>query len=52
MSDEEVKPIVQSRWVKKSKVERYDKRTSETLASTYREADGWHNGARVVRRGR
>ena len=45
---EDKKPIVQSRWVAKSNVARYDKRTLDTF-SEMREPDGWHRGAKVHR---
>ena len=50
MSEEEEKPIVQSRWVAKSRVERYTKEQQKDL-DKYVEPFGWHNGARVKRVG-
>ena len=47
-TEEERKPIVQSRWVAKSNVARYDKRTLDTF-SEMREPDGWRHGARIHR---
>jgi hypothetical protein len=43
------KPIKQSRWVKKSKVDRYDKRTLEFFGHQYVEPQGWYRGAKVQR---
>ena len=43
---DERKPIVQSRWVAKSNVARYDKRTLDGFSS-YVEEPGWHKGAKV-----
>ena len=43
----ESKPIKQSRWVKKSKIERYDKRALEYIYDRFHEAAGWLHGARV-----
>ena len=42
------KPIVQSRWVKKSNVERYSKEQRKDLDS-YVEQPGWNKGAKVSR---
>ncbi len=39
-------PIKQSRWVAKSNVARYDKRTLDRFSS-YVEEQGWHKGAKV-----
>lgn len=47
---EEKKPIKQSRWVKKSNVERYSKEQQKDLDS-YTEQPGWHKGAKVSRVG-
>lgn len=44
------KTIRRSRWIRGSSVERYDKRTLDAIYSVYREADGWHNAARVTKR--
>lgn len=41
-----------SRWVIGSGVERYDKKTLDTLGKMYTEADGWSKAARVKRHGR
>jgi hypothetical protein len=38
-----------SRWVKGSDVPRYDERTEKYIYRHYREAAGWHKGARVGR---
>lgn len=43
---EERKPIKQSRWVAKSNVARYDKRTLDTFGQC-REPDGWRHGAKI-----
>jgi len=48
MSDGKIKK--KSRWVRGSGVDRYDKKTDEYIQSTFREADGWYNGARVTRK--
>jgi hypothetical protein len=47
MSEEKV--IVQSRWVRKSNVDRYDKRTLEFFGHHYVESPGWFRGAKVQR---
>jgi len=46
---EQKKPIKQSRWVKKSKVDRYDKNGLTYIADHFREAAGWWRGARARR---
>ena len=40
-------PIKQSRWVAKSAVPRYDKKTEDALIDQFGEEAGWHHGARV-----
>ncbi len=47
MSD---KPKKRSRWVRNSGAPRYDGATEEYILSRYREADGWHRGAKVTKR--
>jgi len=49
MNEKETKPIKQSRWVRKSNVDRYDKRTLEFFGHHYVEPMGWHKGARIQR---
>ena len=40
-------PIRQSRWVKKSHIDRYDKHALQYIADHFREAAGWWRGARA-----
>lgn len=44
---EDGKRIVQSRWVEKSSIPRYDKKTADALAEQYSEGAEFHRGARV-----
>ncbi len=45
-------PVRKSRWVRGSGVLRYEAKVLDTLRELFHEADGWRNGARVVKRGR
>ena len=46
---EETPQVRQSRWVAKSNVPRYDKRTLDGF-NRYVEEPGWHRGAKVSKR--
>ena len=45
----EKKRIIQSRWVAKSNVPRYDKKTADALNDIYGATEGWRQGARIHR---